>query len=572
MSDWRITEEQLLELNVFLQRVDDVEIHNCLTRTAQETKLFPIMPYLMMCFFDAYYRFPTLIREASAVVSPEEMGHRAREATCNLSKLTAWGTLNFYLNGRTTLLKMGLLRPQDNLEDLWFMCDWWRRFSSAYHRNGGHTWTLDAWDIAQEHDERTLQVLEADAFEADEALRAAAARFVATGTQYSFLVHCESRVGLSSSGPYRLSDRHLLHTRDFMNLSECDFSWLDGVAANVAYNNLTLSIVTEDVAIEITDWGTAYAFPEAYQDRIVGVGLYTSDFLTDRYLPVGMGSRAELTRTLQELTAQLLDATRRLYRRFAEMTFDQLLEAGIYTYFQAAADISHMAGTYRQEDWETVDIRGRRFWPIFNEEYALDAYVDHFAAMLGEQASQNDYYLHPVSYGVWRRSGRQGPLPQPGRNANFVPAHVLIDHDYPLRALPNGRADFSGTSSLPKKAGGYTFACGRLTQDEMNERARTFRSPLLEQPWRYIDEQWVKWNYEDPEVDALDRYAQEHSRLLHGRGSTLVRKDIDAIRRAAGERPWSEVTVASRAGGAGAVTNVAADTEADADGVVADGG
>ena len=192
--------------------------------------------------------------------------------------------------------------------------------------------------------------------------------------------------------------------------------------------------------------------------------------------------------------------------------------------------------------------------------------------MLGEQASQNDYYLHPVSYGVWRRSGRQGPLPQPGRNANFVPAHVLIDHDYPLRALPNGRADFSGTSSLPKKAGGYTFACGRLTQDEMNERARTFHSPLLEQPWRYIDEQWVKWNYEDPEVDALYRYAQEHSRLLHGRGSTLVRKDIDAIRRAAGERPWSEVTVASRAGCAGAGTDVATDTEADADGVVADGG
>jgi hypothetical protein len=79
MSEWQITEQQLLELNAHLQRTDDVLIHNCLTRTAQESKLFPIMPYLMMCFYDAYYRFPDLLREATAVMSPEEMGHRARE-------------------------------------------------------------------------------------------------------------------------------------------------------------------------------------------------------------------------------------------------------------------------------------------------------------------------------------------------------------------------------------------------------------------------------------------------------------------------------------------------------------
>ncbi len=76
------------------------------------------------------------------------------------------------------------------------MVDFWQRFSRAYHRNGAHAWTLDAKDIAQEHDERVLQVFEADAFECDDALRHAAAKFMAAGTQYSFLVHCESRVGL----------------------------------------------------------------------------------------------------------------------------------------------------------------------------------------------------------------------------------------------------------------------------------------------------------------------------------------------------------------------------------------
>ena len=83
MSDWKITEPQLLALNAELQRTDDVLIHNCLTRTAQESKLFPIMPYLMMCFYDAYYRFPDLLRKATEHVTPEDM---MKEALANISR------------------------------------------------------------------------------------------------------------------------------------------------------------------------------------------------------------------------------------------------------------------------------------------------------------------------------------------------------------------------------------------------------------------------------------------------------------------------------------------------------
>jgi hypothetical protein len=77
----------------------------------------------------------------------------------------------------------------------------------------------------------------------------------------------------------------------------------------------------------------------------------------------------------------------------------------------------------------------------------------------------------------------------------------------------------------------------------MNQRARTFSSPLLEAPWRHLDEQAVKWRWEEPEVDAMYRYAHEHSRLLRDQGSSLRRADLDAARRAAGERAWSDVHV-----------------------------
>jgi hypothetical protein len=131
----------------------------------------------------------------------------------------------------------------------------------------------------------------------------------------------------------------------------------------------------------------------------------------------------------------------------------------------------------------------------------------------------------------------------------LVPADVLNDHDYSRRANPNGVADVHGSSSHPSKRGRYTFTCGRLTQDEMNDAARAWRSPLLEAPWRNIDDASVKYGWQRPEVDALYRYTQERSRLLKDRGSALVRADIDRIRADAGERPWRDVLAASRSSG-----------------------
>lgn len=545
MTDWAITEPQLNELNTLLQRTDDQMVYNMVTRTAQESKLFPIMPYLDLCMFDAYYKFPDVIRETSAIISPEDLGHRAREVSTRLSKLTAWGILNFYLNGRALLIRYGLLRPEDNLEDLWLVVDWWTRFKRSYTRNNAHTWALDAGDIAPEHSERVLQVFEADAVacDTDPALRDAVARFIATGTQYAFLCHCESRVGLQSSGPYRLGGDVLMHTRDFMNIAESSFSWLDGVAENVPHNNLTLTVITKGVTMEITDLASVYTDPEGYQKDIIGVGLYTSDHLSDRYMPVGMGSAADLTQTLGSLSAVMGEAIRRLYKRVAEMSFAQMTDAGIYTYVQAACALPMFAGTYRQQEWEFVDERTERFRPLYNEEYALDVYVDSFAMPQGYQAAQHDYWLHPVLYEMWRKTpaGSRGPAPALGRNSFLVPLHVVHDDDYPRRVNPNGKADWRGTSTLPAKTAPFTTTLGKLDEDALNQAARDFDSPLFRRPWSHMDDQWVKYHWSTEEADRLYRHVQAHSPLLEGQGAGLTRDDLDRLRKEAGRRPWPEV-------------------------------
>jgi hypothetical protein len=541
MSDWEIDEERLLRLNTLLSRADDVIIYNCITRTAQESKLFPLMPYLMLCFYDAYYRFPDLIREASQHITPEEIGHRVRESSILPSKLSAWGTLNFYLNGRASLIKLGLLTPQDNLEDLVTVVDWWERFNRSYHRNSGHMWTYDQGDISPELPERVLQVMEADAWQADDRLRKAASRFMATGTQYLFLANSESRLTLQASGPYRLGDGLLMHTRDFMNLGQCDYSWLDGVADDMPYGNLTLSVITKDVAIEITDWAQIYTSPEDYQDKILGVGLYTSDWLTDTYTPVGMGSAAELADTLEAITDKMAQATRRLYTRFTQMDARQMTEAGVYTYLYAASGISHLAGTFQHDQWEMIDHRTDRLWALHNEEYSLDSYLDNFAVMSGLQASQNEYYLHPIGYSSWRKGGGKGPLPNVGRNAFPVPSTVLSDHDYSLRVNPKGMASVQGVNHLPPKTGGWLTSQGVLSQEALNQAVRDYRSPLATPPWVNYDEQWVKWNAGSVEADELYRHVQKGSRLLDGAGSTLLRDDLMKRRAAAGEPAWSDL-------------------------------
>jgi hypothetical protein len=547
-AGWRITEEQLYEVNVIQQRAMETLLHNLVTRTAQESKLFPLAPYVFLSFHDAYYRYPDLLRESMRAIGPEECAHWAREVSTPFTRMRAYSTLTFYLLGRINLIKLGLLAPQDNLEDLWLVCHWWRRYMNAFNRADGHQYARDAGDMVTYHPERVLQVFEADAFSCDgrPELRRAAARFLATATQYSFLAHCESRLGIQGAGPYSLGDDLVMQTRDFVNLAPGDLSWLDEVAGDVPYPNLTLVMVTRATAIEVTDWGSTYSAPESYGERLVGVGLYTSDLLSNGYQPVGMDSAAELTGTFDELSERLAAATGRLYERFVGMSAHQRIDAGMYTYVQNPPTLLHMAGRYRHADWEFVDHRNERLRGIYNEEYATDAYVENYGALLGTQGAWHEYYLNPVHYGRWRRSGAASgaPLPTNGRMEFPVPAAVLRDHDYSRRVNPGGLAECGGGSSLPAKTGGWLTSRGLLSESDYNAAAAGGRPDLAREPWVHLDDGWVKWHWRSDEARELYERTQARSRLLAGRGAVLRRADLATIRTDAGEPAWTTMSTA----------------------------
>ena len=66
------------------------------------------------------------------------------------------------------------------------------------------------------------------------------------------------------------------------------------------------------------DWGSFESRPEFTADKLTGIGLYTSDVLSEGHVPVGMESPDTLADTCEKLTNQLRAATVELWKRTAQ--------------------------------------------------------------------------------------------------------------------------------------------------------------------------------------------------------------------------------------------------------------
>jgi hypothetical protein len=516
MSLNRISYAQLLETNNLIQTSADETYWLCVTRTVQESKLFPVPAYMMLSYMMCYFRYPSLLRKIESRMSAEEIGDRARNAGIKIQNPSmGWALPGFYLLGREWLINLGLIRPQDAVQDLVYVMDFWKRFQLSWNRNNGHITNKEFGHRGQFLPERLLQVFHADMFDcrAGDELHEAAQGFMAAASQYGFLISCESRISLHNSGPYKLADDREMIVRDFMDLSESDFPWLDDVAKDVPYNNLTVTMAVKDCHFYLVDdWGSFESKPEFTSDKLVGVGLYTSDSLSDGYVPVAMGSPGELTACFKTLTDKIKSANNQLWRRIAGWTRDQMIDAGAITYFSIIKDLAHVAGVYEVSDWMMVDERAERFRPLFNDEYSRDALV---GLCIGTHQSHrlNEYTMMQHSN-----------LPQ--RLYSLIPYSILQGEDY----TPTCGPVYPGASHLPQKVDRYNTTRGVIGLAEYNRLSRQTRPPVLEPQFRHLCETWVKYHAGTPEADKLYGLEQSHSRLLKGKGSYLRRADVERLR------------------------------------------
>jgi hypothetical protein len=497
---------QLLETNNLMQACGDETYWLCVTRTVQGSKLFPVSPYIMLSYLNAFYRYPELLRKIETRMSAEAIADRSRNMGIKIQNShLGWCLPSFYLLGREWLLSMGMIRPQDALNDVIYVLDFWKRYQLSWHRNDGHLTNRDFGHRAQILPDRRLEVFRADLFECatGDELHSAAHTFMATASQYVFLASCESRINMTNSGPYRLDDRHQMLVRDFMDLAECSLPWLDGIAPDFPFNNLTVTMSVRDCHFSIVDdWGSFESQPEFTADKLAGIGLYTSDPLTEGFIPVAMDSPAALTAAFQRLNESLKAATNRLWERMAGWSREQLVDAGALIYFAVIKDLAHVAGVFEVADWLEIDPRAERFRPLLNDEFGNTV----LGELVGGISLPNQ---QTTPFGMMQHSNR------PGRMFTPLPYSVLAGDDFAPTTGPIQR----GGSNLDPKVDRYRTSQGVLSLAEYNSSARSHTPAVCADAYRYLCETWVKYHPDDARCQELYRLEQATSRTLRDRGA-----------------------------------------------------
>lgn len=509
---------RLLEANNAIQSIGDDTYWLCVTRTVQESKLFPVPSYMLLSYLNCYYRYPELLRKIEGNMRAEEIGDRARAMGGKFGNLPGWGLPTFYLLGREILINFGMLSPEDNAEDVAYVMDFWRRFKLSQQREDGHLNAREFGQRVQMLPERRIQRFHADLLgcTSGDRLHSAAQTFLATVSQYGFLVSCESRCTLNNSGPYKIDDERELILREFTDLAQGDYPWLDGVADDMPYNNLTVTMEATGCHFYLMDdWGSFESKPEFTAESLSGIGLYTSDCLSDGFIPVGMGSTEELAQTFEDLTARIRVATTDLWKNMAGWSRDQMMDAGAIVYFSLIKDFAHMAGVYDTDDWMKIDPRADRFRALLNDEFGRD-----FLGELVGLVSLPSQQLH--EYAMMQHNN------QPSRYISHIPYSVL-DQEPPVAKLePIG----AGIMHLPEKSGGYRTTQGVLDIDEYNRRSRAMDPVQMRSDLRNLCDTSIEYaRTDDPRVEQIYADERKHCPALKDAPVRLSRSDVEQRRR-----------------------------------------
>ena len=479
----------LLETNNFIQKWADSFYFQCTTRTVQESKLFPVNPYIALSYYNCWYRYPELLRKVDAAMPAEEIGDRARQVGTYVNTITMDVSAQFYLGARQFLIDMGMLKPTDGVEDAIDVLDFTRRLNLAFHRSEAHIMPSDGNHKDQIHTARQTEFFEAGALGVTpgDKLHSAFTRFMAAVSAYGFLSHCECRLSFCNNGPYKTKDGNEMLVRDALDLSECDYPWMDGAASGIEHNNLTIPVIMKDTHFNmVDDWGSFEAEPSYDNDKLVAVGLYTSDFLSDGFIPVHMDSASELADYLDDQRERMESATAEMWKMMAGWSREQMIDAGLLVYYGTMKDVAHFAGVYEQDDWFQVDERTQRFKPLMNDEYG-NSVIAELVGLIS-MTSQNR--------GPHRMARYSG---EPGEMWTSIPYSVLADDEWTAGVGPIE----GGSSSLPQKTAKWTTTQGKLTQEECNAAAKQFGSKAFDLRY-YDDDVWVKNHPDDPRAAELE--------------------------------------------------------------------
>ena len=340
------------EVNRWIRYHGDISKVMTAERTSLESQLMPVSAYILLACVESYRRWPDMIERIEKRTPVEDVVAGAAGPGSQINPVYLWSLANFFLLGRQILTAFGQIPPDEGVDRIGAVLDFWRRAALAY-RGDGHT---QAWDAGfritpPSYTGGPIETLLEAAVPADDDLRRRVRSLSATLYQYLFLLYLDTRVGTGDTGPYEGPGGATVIVRDFYRLGRSDFWWSE-VCGDQPYQNLTAALVLRDVDVKVNDWGTSITEPEDYLDRLEAFALFTSDGGTLRPVPLD---------DLESIVAGARRAQSAHYRQIHAWSIREKLVAGAYVYFTFLKPFADAAGV--DLDW-TVPRAAEDLMPV----------------------------------------------------------------------------------------------------------------------------------------------------------------------------------------------------------------
>lgn len=328
------------EIDRWLRYHGEVSYTLTTERTALESALIPVSAYIVIACVECYRRYPEIIDEINAVMSPEELGRAGHRLTTQIDPVHMWAVPNFPLVGRKVLMAAGLVDPADDEHRLGTIFEFWSRAAAAYRFGDGSHQASDANGAATPYRDSVAEIVAACEPVSDPAQRASISRLNALLTSYLFLLWFDTRSGYQDTGPYPLADGRVLLLRAYNRLGVSHFPWSADVSAEMPYREVLGAFILRGADLRVTDFGTSITQPEDYWPCVDAFAFF--DVAAGDLAPIEAIHRDALA--LAAKTAQ-----KQLYRKIAAMERRAKIDAGAYVYFTFLRPFAELAGV--EIDW-----------------------------------------------------------------------------------------------------------------------------------------------------------------------------------------------------------------------------
>ena len=278
------------------------------------------------------------LREVAALLSPEEVGRRMKVVGSRPYYLQLFLLLQDTLGARQQrLLELGLREgdvfPEERLDDVLFVADFWERSSRAY-RNDGKLLPDEAGGTQAILAEETLDEVRGLLVPVGEQDYGAARRLAATLDAYCFVAHGEQRDGTFGHGPYGGEGGRVLFLKEFNDLRNSFLPWARTRASNV-YGNVAVAYECRDVGVRCNMFGGLVTDPLEFDDRIERFAILTREGGTLRALDPAGWSEAE---------RRCSDATTEIYFAIVDWPDRFRVEYGAYLFANHVKPFLDLAG------------------------------------------------------------------------------------------------------------------------------------------------------------------------------------------------------------------------------------